>query len=160
MKNLLTPAFAAFTLALAAASPVQAFNPQPDPPGRWAMMGMVSVQTARLSVLALPVARAAGRTAGASPSRACVVLMTFLDSAGVKLGEDTRVLTPGFAAFVDLQGSLLNLPGRTDRAQFRAEVTVQLPMPGFLPCEGVAATVEIFDDTGRTSLIVAHPTQR
>ena len=159
MKNLLAPAFAALTLALAAASPAQAFNPQPDRPGRWAMMGMVSVQTARLSVLALPVARAAGGTVSTRPSPACGVLMTFLDIAGVKLGEDTPVVSPGFAAFVDLKGSLLNLPGRTDRAQFRVEVTVQPPMPGFLPCEGVAATVEIFDDTGRTSLIVAHPQQ-
>jgi hypothetical protein len=159
MKNILTPAFAALTLALAAAGPTQAFNPQPDPPGRWAMMGMVSVQTARLSVLALPVARAAGVTASSRSSHACVVLMTFLDSEGVKLGEDTRVLTPGFAAFVDLKGSLLSLPGRTDRAQFRVEVMVQPTMPGFLPCEGVAATVEIFDDTGRTSLIVVQPQQ-
>jgi hypothetical protein len=113
MKSLLTPAFAALTLALAAAGPALTFNPQPDPPGRWAMMGMVSVQTARLGVLALPVARAAGVTASSRSSHACVVLMTFLDSEGVKLGEDTRVLTPGFAAFVDLKGSLLNLPRRT-----------------------------------------------
>lgn len=113
MKNILTPAFTALTLVLAAASPAQAFNPQPDPPGRWAMMGMVSVQTARLSVLALPVARAAGATDSSRSSHARVVLMTFLDSAGVKLGEDMRVLTPGFAVFVDLKGSLLNVPRRT-----------------------------------------------
>jgi hypothetical protein len=113
MKSLLTPAFAALTLALAAAGPALTFNPQPDPLGRWAMMGMVSVQTARLGVLALPVALAAGVTDSSRSSHARVVLMTFLDSAGVKLGEDMRVLTPGFAAFVDLKGSLLNLPRRT-----------------------------------------------
>jgi hypothetical protein len=54
MKNILTPAFTALTLVLAAASPAQAFNPQPDPPGRWAMMGMVLVQTARLTCWRCP----------------------------------------------------------------------------------------------------------
>jgi hypothetical protein len=64
-------------------------------------------------VLALPVARAVGATDSSRSSHACVVLMTFLDSAGVKLGEDMRVLTPGFAVFVDLKRSLLNAPRRT-----------------------------------------------
>jgi len=144
---------AALTLALAAATPALAFNPQPDPPGRWAMLGLVADQTARLSVLALPAARSA------RPPVACVVLMTFLDSQGNKLAEDTRVLTAGSAGFVDLKGSLLNLPSRTERAQFRVEVAVQPTMPGFRPCEGVAATVEIFDETGRTSVIVVQPQQ-
>jgi len=154
MKNVLAPAFAALTLALAAASPAQAFNPQPDPPGRWAMMGMVSDQTARLSVLALPVAR------GGTRPPSCTVTLNFLDNDGNKLAEAaTLVLVPGKASFVDLKGSALRLPSRTDRAQFRADVSVLHNPPSDLPCEGVAATVEIFDDTGRTSLIVAHPQQ-
>jgi len=32
--------------------------------------------------------------------------------------------------------------------------------PADRPCEGVAATVEIFDASGRTSVIVAHPVQQ
>lgn len=152
MSNLFAPALAGLTLALAASTPALAFNPQPDPPGRWAMMGLVPEQTARLSVLALPVAR---NTA----SRSCTVTLNFLDGDGIKLIEATTlVLLPGKAQFVDLKGSQLRLANRTDRAQFRADVDVLHNPPTYLPCEGVAATLEIFDATGRTSVIVAHPT--
>ena len=60
---------------------------------------------------------------------------------------------------VDLKGSNLRLANRTDRAQFRASVEVLHNPPGLQPCAGVAATVEIFDATGRTSIVVAHPQQ-
>lgn len=157
MKTLTTPALITSTLALAfalaAASPAQAFNPQPDPPGRWAMVGLVADQTARLSVLALPVARNA-------VARSCTVTLNFLDADGTKLAEaSTLVLLPGKAQFVDLKGSLLRLGNRGERAQFRADVEVLHNPPGLLPCDGVAATVEVFDASGRTSLIVAHPQQ-
>ena len=151
MKNSLTPALAALALALTASAPAQAFNPQPDPPGRWAMMGLVSDQTARLSVLALPAA------AGTRPV-ACTVTLNFLDADGNKLAEATTlVVLPGKAQFVDLKGSLLRLASRSERAQFRADVAVLHNPPGDRPCQGVAATVEIFDASGRTSVIVANP---
>lgn len=153
MKNFLAPALAACTLALSVATPAHAFNPQPDPPGRWAMLGLVAEQTARLSVLALPGGRDAQRAA-------CTVTLNFLDGDGVQMQEATTlVLLPGKAQFVDLKGSNLRLANRADRAQFRASVEVLHNPPGDRPCGGVAATVEIFDATGRTSVLVAHPQQ-
>ena len=153
MKNLLNSSLAALTLALAAATPAQAFNPQPDPPGRWAMLGMVAEQTARLSVLALPSAR--DERVGS-----CTVTLNFLDGDGNKLAEATTlVLLPGKAQFVDLKGSGLRLANRSDRAQFRANVDVLHNPPAFQPCAGVAATVEVFDASGRSSVTVAQPVQ-
>lgn len=153
MNKRLPFALATITLALAAASPAQAFNPQPDPPGRWAMVGIAADQTARLSVLALPVARGAA-------AQSCTVTLNFLDSDGNKLIEaSTLVLLPGKAQFVDLKGSLLRLGNSSERAQLRADVEVLHNPPGYQPCAGVAATVEIFDASGRSSLLVAHPQQ-
>lgn len=156
MKHFTAPTFAAltaFTLAMVAAAPAQAFNPQPDPPGRWAMMGIVAEQTARLSVLALPLARNA-------QARTCTVTINFLDGDGTKLIEaSTFVLLPGKAQFADLKGSGLRLGSRSERAQFRADVEVLHNPPMLLQCEGVAATLEVFDASGRTSVIVAHPQQ-
>ena len=149
----LARSFAACTLALSVATPALAFNPQPDPPGRWAMLGLVAEQTARLSVLALPTGRDA-------LGGACTVRLNFLDADGTMLAEATTlVLLPGKSQFVDLKGSNLRLANRTDRAQFRAGVEVLHNPPSNQPCAGVAATVEIFDATGRTSLVVAHPQQ-
>ena len=146
-------ALAAFSLALAATAPAQAFNPQPYPPGRWALVGLVADQTARLSVLALPVARNA-------QARACTVTINFLDADGTKLIEATSlVLIPGKSQFVDMKGSLLRLANLRDRTQFRADVQVLHNPPDDRSCEGVAATLEVFDASGRTSLIVAHPVQ-
>ncbi|MBC7484185.1 MAG: hypothetical protein H7337_20305 [Rhizobacter sp.] len=153
MKSLLTPSLATIVLALAAATPALAFNPQPDPPGRWAMLGLVAEQTARLSVLAVPSARDAR-------IGSCTVTLNFLDGDGNKLAEAaTLVLLPGKAQFVDLKGSGLRLVNRSDRAQFRSNVEVLHNPPGFQPCAGVAATVEVFDASGRSSVTVAQPVQ-
>jgi hypothetical protein len=152
MNKSLSMALAALTLATTA-TPVLAFNPQPDPPGRWAQMALVAAQTARLSVLALPVAR------GVLPP-SCTVTLNFLDSDGNKLIEATTlVLAAGKAKFVDLSGSVLRLGSISERMQFRADVDVLHNPPGFLPCGGVAATVEVFDASGRTSVTVTHPVQ-
>ena len=153
MKSLLTPSLAAIVLALAAATPALAFNPQPDPPGRWAMLGLVAEQTARLSVLAVPAARDAR-------IGSCTVTLNFLDGDGNQLAEAaTLVLLPGKAQFVDLKGSGLRLVNRSDRAQFRANVEVRHNPPAFQPCAGVAATIEVFDASGRSSVTVAQPVQ-
>lgn len=117
------------------------------------MVGIVAEQTVRLSVLALPATRS-------GPAPSCTVKVNFLDADGNKLTEAASfVLVPGKSQFVDLAGSLLRLAGRADRAQFRADVEVLHNPPGFRPCEAVAATLEVFDASGRTSLIVAHPVQ-
>lgn len=151
MTHLSTPALATLAFALAASAPAQAFNPQPDPPGRWALMGMVSDQTARLSVLAVPVAHGV-------PPDPCTVTFNFLDRYGNKLAETTTVvLVPGQMQFVDLRGADLRLPNRTDRMQFRTEVHVLKNRLADHQCKGAVTTVEIFDATGRSNVIVANP---
>ncbi len=55
--------------------------------------------------------------------------------------------------------STLRLANSRDRAQFRADVVVLHNPPDDRPCDGVAATVEVFDGSGRSSLVVAHPVQ-
>lgn len=155
MNKLLIPALAGLTFGLAIAAPAHAFNPQPDPPGRYALVGLIAEQTARLSVLAVPLARAA-----AAAARSCTVTLNFLDSDGNKLAEaSTFVLLPGKAQSVDLKGASLRLTGRAERVQFRADVQIHDNPAGYLPCQGVAATLEVFDATGRTSVLVAHPVQ-
>lgn len=142
---------AALALACAASLPALAFNPQPDPPGRWAMMGLVAEQTVRVSVLAVPVARSV-------PPDPCTVTFNFLDAYGTKLVEArTVVLVPGQMQFVDLKGSDLRLAGRTDRMQVRTDVHVLHNPPDDKQCKGVVSTVEIFDATGRTNLIAPAP---
>ena len=146
-------ALSALAVALSAASPAQAFNPQPDPPGRWAMTGLVADQTLRLSVLAVPVAKAGQRSS-------CSVTLNFLGADGIQRVEPrTLVLLPGKAQFVDLPGSQLRLARPSDRMQVRTHIELLHNPPAYLPWEGVAATVEVFDASGRTSVLVPHPLQ-
>jgi hypothetical protein len=141
------PCTAALLLA-AASLPALAFNPQPDPPGRWATVGLVMDQTVRLSVLAVPVERGV-------PPDPCTVTFNFLDAYGQKLAETrTMVLLPGQMRFVDLKGSDLRLPNHTDRVQVRTEVRVLHNPPADHQCNGAVATVEVFDATGRSSLVL------
>jgi hypothetical protein len=135
-------------LLLAAASlPALAFNPQPDPPGRWSTVGLVMDQTVRLSVLAVPVERGV-------PPDPCTVTFNFLDAYGQKLAETrTMVLLPGQMRFVDLKGSDLRLPNHTDRLQLRTEVRVLHNPPDDHQCKGAVATVEVFDASGRNLVL-------
>ncbi|MEO8279158.1 MAG: hypothetical protein ABI564_05665 [Ideonella sp.] len=143
----LSVGIAAAAMALSASVPALAFNPQPDPPGIWSMIGMVADQTARISVVMQP----AERGTRAAP---CTVTFNFLDSYGNKLTEATTlVLLPAVLNFVDLKGRDLRLTNPTDRMQFRAEVHVLHNPPALRQCDGVAANVEIFNGNGRTSLI-------
>lgn len=139
---------AAAMLFFMASLPAMAFNPQPDPPGRWTTVGLVMDQTVRLSVLAVPVERSV-------PPDPCTVTFNFLDAYGQKLTETTTmVLLPGQMRFVDLKGSELRLTNRADRLQLRTEVRVLHNPPADRQCKGAVATVEVFDTGGRSSLVL------
>jgi hypothetical protein len=56
--------------------------------------------------------------------------------------------------FVDLKGSELRLTDRADRMQLRTEVRVLHNPPGLRACNGAVATVEVFDASGRSSLVL------
>ena len=143
-----TAACVAALLLAAASLPALAFNPQPDPPGRWSTVGLVMDQTVRLSVLAVPVERSV-------PPDPCTVTFNFLDAYGQKLTDTrTMVLLPGQMRFVDLKGTDLRLTDRADRMQLRTEVRVLHNPPGLRECKGAVATVEVFDASGRSSLVL------
>jgi hypothetical protein len=127
LPRFLHPGRLVASLMLAAASlPALAFNPQPDPPGRWSTVGLVMDQSVRLSVLAVPVGRDV-------PPDPCTVTFNFLDAYGQKLAETrTMVLLPGQMRFVDLKGSDQRLPNRTDRLQVRTRracANAMAPLP-------------------------------
>ncbi len=138
---------AAAAVALSTSLPILAFNPQPDPPGIWSMMGMVAEQTARVSVHLW-----SERGTRANP---CTVTVNFLDSYGNKLTEATTlVLLPAVLTAFELKGSDLRLPTRTERMQFRVNVQVLHNPPADRQCKGVFANVDIFDAaTGRTNVL-------
>lgn len=139
---------AAAVLALAAAIPAQAFNPQPDPPARFAMVGIVVDQTARLNVVAMKMRRDV-------PPGPCRLTLSFSDSNGNPLVNATSlVLSPGTAGLVDLVGARFT-DGR--RVQFLPAVQVSPNQPGEGTCPGVAASLEVFDATGHTSVFIEDP---
>jgi hypothetical protein len=145
----LHPIAAAIGLALVVAAPAQAFNPQPDPPARFAMVGLVVDQTARLNVVAMPTRRDV-------PSGPCRLTLSFKDSQGNPLIASTSlVLPPGKAMYADLYGA--RLPGAEGRIQFLPAVQVSPNVPGEGTCPGVAASIEVFDGTGHTSVYIEDP---
>ena len=144
----LHPFIAAIGLALVAAGPAQAFNPQPDPPARFAMVGLVVDQTARLNVVAMKTRRDV-------PPGPCRLTLSFTDSNGNPLTDTTSlVLSPGKAGLVDLVGARLTGGGRL---QFLPAVQVSANLPGEGTCPGVAASIEVFDATGHTSVYIEDP---
>lgn len=148
------PPTACLAAALAClANQAQACNPQPDPPARFGMVGLVADQTARLNVVAPPL-----RSRDALPAP-CRVVLSFVDADGVKLIEPTQlVLLPGKARHLDLPGQAVAGLARNARLQFLPAVQVQPNLPGERRCAGVAATLELFEpNDGRTRVLIEDP---
>ena len=145
---------------------VQAFVPQPDPPGRaWladsGMLGMVRGQTARLSVVATdPIPTRGG-------SRRKVDLeLSFFDSNGDEVGSQVIPNWDGKAVSLDVVADDL-LPSPTavpanTRVQIRAKVT--FPECGIhdtnargLPVNPFRTSLEVFDTaTGKTTVSLSQ----
>lgn len=141
----------AIAAGLAAIGPAKAFNPQPDPPARFAMVGFVAGQVVRLNVVAVPAVQ------GVLSNGPCRITLSFLDTEGVQLTPPVNlILHPGKAAHHDLVGLSLP-PGRGERTQLLPAVQVQPNFRSEPACRGVAASVEIFDASGRTSVFFADP---
>ena len=148
-------ALAVSALALLIAWPlvVAAFNPQPEPPGRFGMVGLAFGQTARLNAVNLvppdPVVprEPCQGTLGFLNSEG----QTFLDSGGREMVKEVSIM-PGHAEFLDMPASEVLRRGR--RVQFRAGLELrhaELPPD---PCQNIVATLEVFDDlTGRTMVL-------
>ncbi|HEU0094696.1 MAG TPA: hypothetical protein VFS78_21455 [Vicinamibacteria bacterium] len=157
-------------LAAAAASTssprVRAFNPQPEPPGRWGLFGIVADQTARVSVV-----NTSGDPGGYPPGP-CRVALAFVDVGGQVLEETRTVLAPGQAASLDYAfqpppdgergeaGASADRVGRQD-LRARIEIVNLVPPPDqdrqSVPPGPCVPAVEVFETaTGRTAFTVAE----
>jgi hypothetical protein len=157
-------------LAAAAASTsslrVRAFNPQPEPPGRWGLFGIVAGQTARVSVVNTS---ADPRTYPPGP---CRVALAFVDVGGQVLEETRTVLAPGQAALLDYafqpppdgdRGEAGASADRIGRQDLRARIEItDLVDPGdreprSYPPGPCVPSVEVYETaTGRTAFLVAE----
>ena len=123
----------------------------PCPTCALGMIGVTRGQTARLNVA--DTANAVD-TSDIPPDPCRDVELMFFDSQGNIRQRSVQCLMPGHAAFLDLNGSFLEVPGL--RAEIRASVHVIAPPPDPDRNSGnLVATLEVFDnETGRTSFVL------
>ena len=156
----LTLSLLAVALSTWKVSRVGAFNPQPDPPGKFLMVGITPGQTLRLNVVNL--------ASPPDPDRQipppCRVVLSFRDAAGHVIDDlngqpirQTVELQAGESAFLDLNGDQLGGVGTNllTRLEVRPFVRVVFqPDPGDFP-PPCRANAEVFDNaTLRTSLVL------
>lgn len=152
-------AFAAFGILRFLPQKVDAFNPQPDPPG-YGMVGITEGQTLRISVVnTAPVPTEAGTQP--NPSR---VVMTFRDANGSQIlnanGQPIQrvvFLNAGQAASLNL--NVDNLPRINGlRLEIRPDIRIQRPdSNGGVPPDPIIPTAEIINNqNGRTQFMLQH----
>ena len=133
----------------------QAFNPQPDPPARsrFGMVGIVRAQTIRISVVALlPAVQSLD-----VPPGPCSVMLGFFDADGHALSEPVHLnIARGKAGFLDLPGTHVLIENPNLRKAVHPIAVVQPNGDGHR-CRNLVATVEVFDQTGRTSVLIDDP---
>jgi hypothetical protein len=149
---------AAFGLFRFVPQKVDAFNPQPDPPG-YGMVGITQGQTIRINAVNTNPAPEPGTAA--DPSR---VVITFRDASGNLLrdanGNPVRkivLLKGGESVSLDLNAdNFSRLADSTGRIQIRPVISVQQPSgDGTTPPDPCLPTVEVFNNAGgRTQFVV------
>jgi hypothetical protein len=143
MKRALALAAATALVILASGRIVKAFNPQPDPPALFGMIGITPGETMQLNIVNVEI--------NGLPPGPCRVTLRFLNSDG-------RVLKQQIVSVKPTQAAALTLTGAEAGGGFRSEVHPALLLtstetPG---CSAIGS-VEVFNtSTGQTSL-VAHP---
>jgi len=138
-------ASAAGIIALLAVGGVilKGFNPQPDPPGLWGMIGITPSDTMRLNIVNMQL--------GGLPPGPCNVTLRFLNGSGQILKQQTLTVKPTQAAFLDITGTEAGGGFRTEVHPVLAEPTNEAT-----GCSAVGS-VEVFNtNSGETSLY-AHP---
>lgn len=138
----------AATLAVSMPSRAEAFDPQPDPPVRFGMVGLTRGQTARLNAV----------NTGNPDESACPVELSFVDSMGNTVGIVPCIIPPGEADFLDLDAASLGRP--ETRVQIRATVAIGGPRRREVKAcaKNLRLTLEVFDtDTGKTAVILSDP---
>jgi len=136
-------AASAILLLAAGARILKGFNPQPDPPGVWGMIGITPSDTLRLNVVNMQFS--------SIPPGPCNVTLKFLNSSGVVLKQQTISVKPTQAASLDLTGPEAG-------GGFRTEVHPVLAVPSNEPtgCSAVGS-VEVFNTNSGETSMYAHP---
>ena len=150
--HLVTGLAMACTLAL----PVQAFNPQPDPPARIGSISLTPGQTLRVNVR---VARVVAISASDVPPGPCRVSLGFVDGAGHGLGQTAIVLLrQGHASRLDLIGDEVSSTSNplSVHPVVRVLPAVQRSASNAVSC-GVSVTAEVLDAAGQVRAVVADP---
>ena len=134
---------AALLLLAAGARVMKGFNPQPDPPGVWGMIGITPSDTLRLNIVNMEFSGV--------PPGPCNVTLKFLDSSGAILKQQTLAVKP-------TQAALLDITGLEAGGGFRTEVHPVLAVPSNEPtgCSAVGS-VELFNTNSGETSIFAHP---
>jgi hypothetical protein len=143
MPAQLMVAASAILLLAAGAKVLKGFNPQPDPPGVWGMIGITPSDTMRLNIVNMEFP--------GIPPGPCNVTVKFLDTSGIVLKQQTLAVKPTQAASLDITG--LEAGGA-----FRSEVHPVLALPSNEPtgCSAVGS-VEVFNTNSGETTIFAHP---
>jgi hypothetical protein len=138
----------------------RAFNPQPDPPGRYTMVGIVRGQSIRINASNI------APTDVNAPPDPCRVRLAFLDADGNPLtnprtGEAmgrTLTLQNGQSAFLHLNADEFSTGDTTaERVQLRPVFrSVTLNSNGHTPPDPCVPSVEVIDNaTSKTSFVYA-----
>jgi hypothetical protein len=141
-------ALAVPVLAVLSGVVVRGFNPQPDPPRVFGMVGITPYETARINVVVL--------ADGAAPATGCRVAFGYFNKKGRVLKQDLKTILPGHGEVFDLVG-VEALP--TGPIKLRTEIrpVAELAPTTTDPCH-IAATFELFDNvTGKASIVATQP---
>ena len=144
---------AAAAMAAVTVVSVHGFNPQPDPPRVFGMVGITPYETARLNVVVL--------ADGGAPATGCRIAFGYLTDEGRVIRQDLKTILPGHGAFFDLPGVEALPPGPIKiRTAIRPLVEVAPVQATTDPCH-MTATFELFDNvTGKASIIATQPATR
>jgi hypothetical protein len=122
-----------------------AFNPQPDPPGKWGMIGINVNEVGRLNIVS-------------DDNDACTIGLGFVDADGKLIKGELKALRAGHAQFLEIMGSQA-----VSRGESRASIRPILrdaagDPPGEFPpdpCRFFKATYEVYErGSGRSILVV------
>jgi hypothetical protein len=143
MKRSLVLAGAALLVVLVTGRIVKAFNPQPDPPALFGMIGITPVDTMQLNIVNVELS--------GIPPGPCKVTLRFLNSSGTILKQQTVTVKP-------TQAASLTITGGEAGGGFRNEVHPVLVVPAneATGCSAIGS-VEVFNSTSGETTLVAHP---
>jgi len=128
---------------LAGAKIVKAFNPQPDPPALFGMIGITPGETMQLNIVNAEFPQI--------PPGPCRVTLRFVNSSGVVLKQQTVTVKPA-------QAASLKITGAEAGGAFRNEIHPVLAVPATeaTGCSAIGS-VEVFNSTTGQTSIFAHP---